>query len=113
VGVTYEWEALTKTAVDYHVITELVGPDGQTWSDEEFSFGGRGIGLESWTPGRWLLQTSTFVVSATAPAGEYVLRIGIYDTRAKADLPITAGDSRLGSQQEPIRRYDVAHIQVE
>jgi hypothetical protein len=113
VGVTYEWEALTKTAVDYHVITELVGPDGQTWSDEEFSFGGRGMGLESWTPGRWLFQTSTFDVSATAPAGEYTVRIGIYDTRAKADLPITAGDSRLGSQQEPIRRYDVAHIQVE
>lgn len=113
VGVTYEWEALTRASVDYHVITELVGPDGQIWSDEQLSLGGRGVGLDEWTPGRWMFQSSTFDVSATAPAGEYVLRVGIYDSRAKADLPITAGDERLGSQQEPIRRFEVAKIQVQ
>ena len=96
VGVTYEWEALTRAAVDYHVITELVGPDGQTWSDEQLSLGGRGVGLDEWTPGRWMFQSSTFDVSATAPAGEYVLRVGIYDSRAKVDLPITAGDDAWG-----------------
>jgi hypothetical protein len=42
-----------------------------------------------------------------------VLRVGIYDSRAKSDLAITAGDERLGSQQEPIRRFDVAHIEVQ
>jgi hypothetical protein len=113
VGVTYEWEALARGSVDYHVITELVGPDGQVWSDEELSLGGRGVGLDEWTAGRWMFQSSTFDVSATAPAGEYVLRVGIYDSRAKSDLPITAGDERLGSQQEPIRRFDVAHIEVQ
>jgi len=113
VGVTYEWEALARGSVDYHVITELVGPDGQIWSDEELSLGGRGVGLDEWTAGRWMFQSSTFDVSATAPAGEYVLRVGIYDSRAKADLPITAGDERLGSQQEPIRRFEIAHIQVQ
>jgi hypothetical protein len=113
VGVTYEWEALTKASVDYHVVTELVGPDGQIWSDEQLSLGGRGVGLDEWTPGRWMFQASTFDVSATAPAGEYVLRVGIYDSKARADLPITAGDLRLGSQQEPIRRFEVAHIRVQ
>ena len=113
VGVTYEWEALTRASIDYHVVTELVGPDGQVWSDEQLSLGGRGVGLDEWTPGRWMFQSSTFDVAATAPAGEYVLRVGIYDSKAKADLPITAGDSRLGSQQEPIRRFEVAKIQVQ
>ncbi|MCC7366914.1 MAG: glycosyltransferase family 39 protein [Chloroflexi bacterium] len=113
VGVTYEWEALTRAGVDYHAITELVGPDGQTWSDEQLSLGGRGAGLDEWTPGRWLFQSSTFDVSATAPAGEYVLRVGIYDSKARADLPITAGDPRLGSQQEPIRRFELARIRVQ
>lgn len=113
VGVTYEWEALQKAAVDYHVITELVGPDGQVWSDEQLSLGGRGVGLDEWTPGRWMFQTSTFDVSATAPAGEYILRVGVFDSKAKADLPVTAGDPRLGSQQEPIRRYEVAKIKVQ
>jgi hypothetical protein len=113
VGVTYEWEALTRAGVDYSAITELVGPDGQTWSDEQLSLGGRGVGLDEWTPGRWLFQSSTFDVSATAPAGEYVLRVGIYDSRTKSDLPITAGDPRLGSQQEPIRRFELARIRVQ
>jgi hypothetical protein len=113
VGVTYEWEALQRASIDYHVITELVGPDGQIWSDEQLSLGGRGVGLDEWTPGRWMFQSSTFDVSATAPAGEYVLRVGIYDSKAKADLPITAGDARLGSQQEPIRRFELAHIRVQ
>jgi hypothetical protein len=113
VGVTYEWESLTRASVDLHVITELVGPDGQIWSDEELSLGGRSVGLDEWTPGRWMFQSSTFDVSATAPAGEYVLRVGIYDSHAKVDLPISAGDARLGMQQEPIRRYELARIQVE
>ncbi len=113
VGVTYEWEALARASVDFHVITELVGPDGQVWSDEELSLGGRGVGLDEWTPGRWMFQSSTFDVSATAPAGEYVLRVGIYDSRTKADLPVTAGDPRLGMQQEPIKRYELARVQVE
>ena len=113
VGVTYEWEAITRAGVDYHVVTELVGPDGQTWSDEQLSLGGRGVGLAEWTPGRWMFQTSTFDVSATAPAGEYVLRVGVYDSRVKSDLPITAGDPRLGSQQEPIHRFELARIRVQ
>ena len=113
VGVTYEWEALSRAGVDYHVVTELVGPDGQIWNDEQLSLGGRGVGLDEWTPGRWMFQTSTFDVAATAPAGEYVLQVGIYDSKAKADLPVTAGDARLGSQQEPIRRFELAKIQVQ
>jgi hypothetical protein len=60
-----------------------------------------------------MFQASTFDVSATAPAGEYVLQVGVYDSRAKGDLPITAGDPRLGSQQEPIRRFEVARIRVQ
>jgi hypothetical protein len=113
VGVTYEWEALTRASADYHVITELVGPDGQIWSHEELSLGGRGVGLDEWTPGRWMFQASTFDVSATAPAGEYALRVGVYDSRAKADLPIRAGDPRLGSRLEPIHRFEVARVQVQ
>ena len=113
VGVTYEWEAITRASVDYHIITELMGPDGQSWSDEELALGGRNVNVTEWTPGQWLFQSSTFDVSATAPAGEYVLRVGVYDSRARIDLPITAGDARLGSQQEPIRRYEVARIVVQ
>ncbi|MDP8923132.1 MAG: glycosyltransferase family 39 protein [Chloroflexota bacterium] len=112
VGVTYEWEALGRASVDYHVITELRGPDGQSWSDEELSLGSRAIGLVDWTPGQWLLQTSTFEVPPAAPAGEYAVVVGVYDSKAKTDLPITAGDPRLGSSADPLHRYEVARIQV-
>ena len=45
VGVTYEWEAIQKASVDYHIITELIGPDGQSWSDEELALGGRNVNV--------------------------------------------------------------------
>jgi hypothetical protein len=113
VGVTYEWEAISRASVDYHIITELIGPDGQSWSDEELALGGRNVNVTDWMPGQWLFQSSTFDVSATAPAGEYVLRVGVYDSRAKGDLAVTAGDARLGSQQEPIYRFELARITVQ
>jgi hypothetical protein len=113
VGVTYEWEAIQRASVDYHIITELIGPDGQSWSDEELALGGRNVNVTEWAPGQWLFQSSTFDVPPDAPSGEYILRVGVYDSRAKAELAITAGDARLGSQPEPIYRYDVARIVVQ
>ena len=112
VGVTYQWEALGRASVDYHIMTELRGPDGQVWSDEELSLGGRNIGLVDWQPGRWLFQASTFDVAPDAPAGDYVLTVGVYDSKAKTDLAITAGDPRLGSSTEPLHRYEVARVTV-
>jgi Dolichyl-phosphate-mannose-protein mannosyltransferase len=111
-GVTYEWEALGRAEVDYHIMTELRGPDGQVWSDEELSLGGRAIGLTEWQPGRWLFQTTTLDIPVGAPAGEYVVSVGVSDSRLRAELPITAGDPRLGSSTEPLRRFDVAQIRV-
>jgi hypothetical protein len=112
VGVTYQWEALGRASVDYHIMTELRGPDGQVWSDEELSLGGRNIGLVDWQPGRWLFQASTFDIAPEAPPGEYVLTVGVHDSKAKANLPITAGDPRLGSSSEPLHRYEVARVTV-
>ncbi|MCC6174842.1 MAG: glycosyltransferase family 39 protein [Chloroflexi bacterium] len=112
VGVTYEWQALARASVDYHIISELIGPDGQSWSDEELSFGNKNIGLIEWTPGRWVLQASTFDVPPDAPSGEYVLHVGVYDSRTKANLPISAGDPRLGSSPEPLYRFEVARLTV-
>lgn len=112
VGVTFEWEALGRASVDYHIMTELRGPDGQVWSAEELSLGGRNVGLIDWAPGRWLIQASMFDVPADAPSGEYTLVVGVYDSKAKADLPLTAGDPRLGSSTGPLQRYEVASITV-
>ncbi|HYU17762.1 MAG TPA: glycosyltransferase family 39 protein [Chloroflexota bacterium] len=112
VGVTYEWESLAPASVDYHIMTELRGPDGQVWSDEELALGNRAVGLVDWPLGRWLFQSSSFDVSATAPPGEYVLTVGVYDTRARAELPVTAGDARLGSRGGPLYRFELAKLQV-
>ena len=111
-GVTYEWEALGRASVDYHILTELRGPDGQVWSDEELSLGSRNVGLTEWQPGRWLFQTSIFKLPDDAPTGEYGLSVGVLDTRARGELPITAGDERLGSRSEPLYRFELGTIRV-
>ncbi|MBA2447086.1 MAG: glycosyltransferase family 39 protein [Chloroflexi bacterium] len=112
VGVAYEWEAVGRASVDYHILTELRGPDGQVWAAEELSLGGRSIGVTDWQPGRWLFQASTLEIPAEAPSGEYVLSVGVHDSRARAELAITAGDPRLGSRSEPLHRFDVARVRV-
>ena len=112
VGVTYHWEALGRTSVDYHIRTELRGPDGQVRTDESLSLGGRNIGLTEWQPGRWLFQSSAFELPAGASAGEYTLTLGVHDSRAKQELPITAGDPRLGSRSEPIHRFEIGTVRV-
>jgi hypothetical protein len=112
VGVTYEWEALGRASVDYHIITELRGPDGQVWSDEELSLGGKNIGVVDWDPADWLFQTSIFALPEDAPVGEYVISVGVYDSKAKAQLPVTAGDPRLGSSTEPLRRFDLGRVRL-
>ena len=111
-GVTYQWEGLGRASVDYHILTELHGPDGQVWSDEELSLGSRNVGLTEWQPGRWLFQTSIFKLPDEAPTGEYALSVGVLDTRARAELPITAGDDRLGSRAVPIYRFELARVRV-
>jgi hypothetical protein len=111
-GVTYEWEGLARSSVDYHIMTELRGPDGQVWSDEQLSLGGRNIGVTDWAPGRWLVQTSVFELPADAPTGEYALSVGVYDSKVKANLPITGGDPRLGSSPEPLHRHELGRVVV-
>ncbi len=111
-GVTYEWEGLGRASVDYHILTELRGPDGQVWADEELSLGSRNVGLTEWQPGRWLFQTSIFKLPDTAPLGEYTATVGVLDTRARSERHITAGDERLGSRVDPLYRFELGTIQV-
>jgi hypothetical protein len=112
VGVTYAWEGLGRASVDYHIMTELRGPDDQVWSAEELSLGGRNVGLVDWQPGVWLFQTTILDAPDKAPADDYSLVVGVYDSRARSDLPITAGDPRLGSRGEPLQRFELARVVV-
>jgi hypothetical protein len=88
-GVTLEWESTRPLAADYHVITVLRGPDGQNWDQQQESLSGGSDGTTEWAVGRWLFQ-NTFVLSEPdVPAGEYEVRVSVYDskTRQKAALP--------------------------
>lgn len=112
IAVTYEWEAIAPANVDYHVITELRGPDGQTWSSEELALGGRSIAINDWQPGRWLFQTSIFDLPATAPTGAYTIVVGLYDSKTRTDLAVTAGDPRLGARLDRLTRLELGRVTV-
>ncbi|MDP8923131.1 MAG: DUF4832 domain-containing protein, partial [Chloroflexota bacterium] len=85
---TLGWEAVGPVAADYAVVTILRDESGQTVEQNQRSLGGGGEGTEAWEPGRWTFRTSTLTVPAKAPAGDYRLFVGLYDSKARAMLPL-------------------------
>jgi hypothetical protein len=91
--VSTEWQALTSMAVDYKVIAMLSDQRGEPVAQIERSLGGGGVGTSGWRPGRWTLRTFFITVPPRTPAGLYSVAVGVYDSKARVRLPLSAGAS--------------------
>ena len=87
-AVTLGWEALGPVAADYAVVTILRDGTGQIVEQNQRSLGGGGEGTKSWEPGRWTFRTSTLDVPEQVLPGDYGLFVGLYDSKARAMLPL-------------------------
>ena len=94
-GVTLQWQSLRPLDRDYHVITVLRGADGQAWDQQQESLAGGSVGTAEWEIGRWLFQNTFVRADGRAPAGEYSVSIGVYDSRARRMLPLADGVEEL------------------
>jgi hypothetical protein len=93
-AVTLHWEALRQPTQDYKIVTYIRGIDGKQWDGQQESLSGGSIPVTDWEPGRWLFQQTFVRVDGIVPAGEHLLTVGIYDSRARqlvtprADQPL-------------------------
>ncbi|HEX3243814.1 MAG TPA: hypothetical protein VHX16_00270, partial [Chloroflexota bacterium] len=76
------------------IVTYIRGIDGKQWDGQQESLSGGSIPVTDWEPGRWLFQQTFVRVDGIVPAGEHLLTVGIYDSRARqlvtprADQPL-------------------------
>jgi len=97
------WQALTAPAGDYKVFVHLVGPDGQTWGqDDSVPAGGQRPTL-GWEAGECGVDEHGGPVKADAPAGVYTLYIGMYDATTLTRLALyDAAGQRLPDDRLPL-----------
>jgi hypothetical protein len=98
------WEQRQPMSIDYHVLVELRAADGGVVDDQEESLGGGSDGTSTWAPGRWLVQSS-FVKAAAVPPGVYAVTVSLYDSKARARVPIDGQRDQRERLGIPLRAY--------
>ena len=86
------WQAITRPAADYTVFTQLVGPDGFVWAQQDNPPQGGRFPTTAWAVDDRVVDRFELSLRADAPAGEYRLLVGMYYWATGQRLPATAAD---------------------
>lgn len=97
------WQALTAPVGDYKVFVHLVGPDGQTWGQDDSVPAGWQRPTLGWEAGEFIVDEHVVPLKAEAPAGVYTLYIGMYDATTLTRLALyDAAGQRLPDDRLPL-----------
>ncbi|MDM8528009.1 hypothetical protein QUF58_07315 [Anaerolineales bacterium HSG24] len=89
------WQSDQSIQQKYTVFTQLVGPDGRVWGQRDNEPGGGWYSTSLWQPNQPFVDYYAFEVSPDAPAGQYRLIGGLYDTQTQQRLPIQTNLDRV------------------
>jgi 4-amino-4-deoxy-L-arabinose transferase-like glycosyltransferase len=96
---TLYWQALEEMQASYTVFTHLVDAEGRVWGQMD-SMPLRGEApTTGWVSGEVIADPYDIVVAPDAPAGEYVLEIGMYDATTGGRLPVSTDGQALGEDR--------------
>ena len=85
---TLTWRARGPVERDLTVFTQLIGPDGQVWGQQDNPPLGGWYPTPLWQPGEVVQDDFAFAIDSLAPAGNYQLIVGLYDSQTIERLPI-------------------------
>jgi mannosyltransferase len=76
------WRALSRINAGYTVFTQALGPDGKVWAqlDGPPLDGQRQTNI--WDPGELVVDRRQLRLDAQAPAGAYLLQVGLYNSQS-------------------------------
>jgi hypothetical protein len=95
-SLTLYWQGDAPTDIDYTVFVHLVGPDGQNHGQLDYQPGGGSTPTTSWAPGQVVIDDLALPVDGGAPAGTYMIAVGMYDAASGGRLPmVDASGNRL------------------
>jgi hypothetical protein len=101
VVVTLYWESQQPVATDFTVFTQLLGPDFQLHGQMDRQPLSGHWPTSRWQPEQKFADKFVLDVNDTAPSGEYVLLVGLYDANTGQRLPVMANGERV--QDDAIR----------
>ena len=85
----FNWAALAQPAKDYTLFLHLVDQAGNTLSGNDRPLTEGYYPSSLWQAGEQIAHHQTLPMPATLPAGDYTVRIGLYDPATGERLPIT------------------------
>jgi hypothetical protein len=82
------WRAEQEMDTSYTVFTHVIDEQDQVWGQQDNLPVAGTYPTTGWLPGEIIADEYEIGISADAPAGEYLLEIGMYDAEAGVRLPI-------------------------
>jgi hypothetical protein len=100
---TLHWQAIDQPTADYTVFTQLIGPDGQVWGQQDNQPQAGRYPTTSWEDQDAVLDRYKLLLREGAPPGQYQLLVGMYDLQTGQRLhAIDAEGKRLQNDAIPL-----------
>jgi hypothetical protein len=88
------WKAIAHPSTDYTVFTQLIGPDGLVWGQQDNQPQQDRYPTSAWAIEDRVVDRYDIVLREGAPAGSYRLLVGMYDLTSGERLPAIDGDGQ-------------------
>jgi len=88
VRLTLYWQGLSPLKEDYTVFTHLLDSQGRLWGQKDNKPCGGEAPTITWVPGEVVVDQYIIAVDPSAPPGEYVLEVGMYDQESGERVPV-------------------------
>ena len=85
---TLYWEAVGETEVSYTVFTHLIDASHYIWAQQDSVPGNGQVPTNTWVEGEIITDVYELEVDPSAPPGEYVLELGMYEATTGQRLPV-------------------------
>ncbi len=82
------WRAETLLKREVTIFTQLIGPDGRVWGQQDNPPRGGWYHVTLWLPGEVVRDDYAFRLNPAAPSGPYQLVIGMYDSQTLQRLSV-------------------------
>ena len=107
-NLTLYWQAVQQPAEDYTVFTQLIGPDGLIWGQQDNQPQGGRYPTSQWAAGQLVVDRYIITLHPNAPSGRYRLLTGMYLLASGRRLPAIADEGTpLPDNAIPLVELDV------
>ena len=89
------WQAIRPPAGDYTVFTQLIGPDGQVWAQQDNQPQENRYPTTVWQVNDRVVDRYELTLREGAPPGDYRLLVGMYDLNTGQRLSVVDADGNL------------------